>query len=294
MEIHNEKSYRGAEKLFEKILQKKSTPEYFYYRIKNLLNWSEYVGRSNSVKHVKLLNKAKVLISQALQLYRYNEKKSDFELLRSLYYGLKGYRKFASQILARLWDKYRENKYYRYLRWKFKGNSPNPFDKDISVLIEKHPRFFKARFDRARYFFNHGILHIATSEARYCWRLKPKSPWATTFYGVCILEHNEPYRAILYFKKVLRIEEYSPAIFEMGRSLYLYGKLKKSLMFFNRSVELNPGNVPAHFYLGKSYMILRMREKAIFHFKKYILLNPSAIDIDDVKRWVNKLKNKIN
>ncbi len=292
MKVHNEKSYKKADKLFSLLLKRESKAEYYYYHIKNVLNWAEYVGRSDSLKHEKLLHKAKKLINKALREYKNDEQKKDFQLMRSLYYGLKGKRAVALKILNSVENKFKGKRYYAYLRWKFSGFIPDPFCNEIDSLIEKYPRFFKARFDRARSYFNHNILHIATKEARYCVNLRPRSPWTLTFYGVCILEHNNPYRAIGYFQKVLSIEKYSPAIFEMGRSLYLYGKLKKSLYYFKKAVQLNPGHIAANFYLGKSYMILKKNKKAIKHFNRYIELNPNGIDVGDVQIWIKRLKKE--
>lgn len=289
MRVHNVSSYKKAEVLFKTLLKKRQTPDYYYYRIKNILNWAEYVGRADISKHKELLHRAWLMLKNAFSSYKNHEQRPDFKLMLSFYHGLKGNRNYALKILKSIEDDYKDKRYFRYLKWKFSGYSPDPFCSEINDLIKNYPRFFKARFDRARSFYNKGVLHVATREARYCVNLRPNSPWAVTFYGVCILEHNEPYRAMAYFRKALEIEYYAPAVFEMGKSLYLYGKLKSGLKYFKKAVDINPGHVSANFYLGKSYMILGKKAKAVNYFKRYLKLNPNAIDFDDVKKWIQRL-----
>lgn len=288
MSIHNERSYHRAEKLLSSLQIKTVNGNVIYLRVKNLLNWAKYYGRSKSLLMRRLISLADSLI--ALGKENYPAEKDNLLLLHALSEGLKGNRHVAQTVLQRLKDKFGSNSYYKYLVWKFSGYRPDPLDDTLDDLIRQNPQFFKARFDRARWYFNLGIIHLATEEARILMAMKPRSPWVLTFYGVCLLEHNDPGNAQAYFRRALSIENYSPAVFELGRSLYLYGKLVESIPFFIKTLILDPAHLGANYYIGKAYMIQGNRSKAAYHLKKYITLNPNGIDREDVEKWIERLE----
>ena len=60
---------------------------------------------------------------------------------------------------------------------------------------------------------------------------------------------------------------------------------------YEKSLKIEDNNVDAHYNVGLLYDNLQQDpEKAIFHFQKYLELKPDADDKDEVKEWINRLK----
>jgi tetratricopeptide (TPR) repeat protein len=282
----NAASFEKAENIYQKLFNRDKDAKTLYFRIKNLLEWAEYLFRAKRYKTGSILNKALLLLNQASRLFPGN---TDFILLKATYNVLISKRSQGCSLLLGVYERYKDKPYFIYLLWKYKSPSPDPFSQDIEKVIQLKPGFLKARFDRARELFNRGVLHDALSEAKYLASRMTLSPWVLTFLGVCYLEHNDPHSAIVFFKKALNIEDYSPAVFEMGRSLYLYGKLEESLPYFENTLKLNKAHASAHYYSGKAYMILGKKKKAYYHFTNYLKYCPSAVDRDDIIKWLKRL-----
>jgi tetratricopeptide (TPR) repeat protein len=73
-----------------------------------------------------------------------------------------------------------------------------------------------------------------------------------------------------------------------------YAKAKlydEAIGAYEKSLKIEDNNVDAHYNVGLLYDNLQQDpEKAIFHFQKYLELKPDADDKDEVKEWINRLK----
>ena len=73
-----------------------------------------------------------------------------------------------------------------------------------------------------------------------------------------------------------------------------YAKAKlydEAIGAYEKSLKIEDNNVDAHYNVGLLYDNLQQDpEKAIFNFQKYLELKPDADDKDEVKEWINRLK----
>ncbi|MFC2168941.1 tetratricopeptide repeat protein [Acidobacteriota bacterium] len=111
-------------------------------------------------------------------------------------------------------------------------------------------------------------LLACTSAQKKIHKANDQDPQYQYNMGLVYLNNGDVDRAILYFKKALKLNpEYDLAFNSMGLAYSMKGELEKSVEYFQKCIQINPVLTEAHNNLGAVYQEIGLLDKAEQQFK---------------------------
>lgn len=116
-------------------------------------------------------------------------------------------------------------------------------------------------------------LSIAEDLYKQILKISPKHVDTLYHLGILTIKTNNPETAIQLLRKASSLEPSAKIYCSLAQAHQSLKQIDEALLYFNKAIELNPGDANAYNNLGSQYLMDDHYEKAIQFFKKAIHLN---------------------
>ncbi len=122
--------------------------------------------------------------------------------------------------------------------------------------------------------------------------INPGNLDAKTDLGVCYTETPQPMKGIMLLREVVKEKPgHENAQLNLGLLSLKSKQFDKAVDRFEKVLTINPQNIDIYLYLGETYLQKGDKEKAVKAFEKYKSLSKDASAIQEVDRYLVKIKN---
>ena len=112
--------------------------------------------------------------------------------------------------------------------------------------------------------------------------------------GNCYANREESEKALEWYSKIAFEEIKIPVVlYNIGTNYYNLGKIEDALKYYKRSVEIKEDFDDGLYQLGLTYLALTRYKESLEVFEKYLKYDSESGRADQVKNFIDFLKNKI-
>ncbi|MCK5595091.1 tetratricopeptide repeat protein [bacterium] len=160
----------------------------------------------------------------------------------------------------------------------------------------------RPRYNLAKLYIKAGLVEQAAEQYRVLSELDPKNKGLSTVLsalylhqGLMCSKQRDYERAIIFYKKLLKIYRSDLAYYYLGVAYERLGKIQCATKQFNLAIKLNPNCAETYNYLGYMYVDKGMRlNKSIKLIKKAIEIEPENGYFIDSLGWAYYKKGMLD
>lgn len=163
--------------------------------------------------------------------------------------------------------------------------------KAYGLAVTLLPTFYEAFFNLAVVEASNGATKDAVEHYQRAVALKPDGVEARRNLGRLYLREKSYDSAIDIFQEVVKLlPDDARGYNDLGEAYRRAGRVDEAIGQFSESLQIKNDAPAVHYNLALALVSADKAPEAIQHFEAYLALSPTAIDANDVRAWIEKLK----